>query len=132
MGADHHDLVGEVGARDLGDGVVGHLVVVVELGLDVDLQLDLLVVLQQAQDPVVVLGRHGDGGDADALAGLAGAGAVDAQDAVGAGADLNRGEDLLGLQELVERLLELAPLERALAELPQPTVIGHPERHQSG
>ena len=58
MGAGHDELVPLVGAGDLGHRVVGLGVVLVEAGGDVDLELDGLVVIEQAEDLVVVLGGH--------------------------------------------------------------------------
>ena len=53
--AQHHELVLQVGAGDLGDRVVGHQVVVVELDREVDGHLELLALLAHPDQPVVVL-----------------------------------------------------------------------------
>ena len=64
VAAEHDDLVLQVGAGDLGDRVVGHQVVVVELDRELDGHLDLLARLDHPNQPVVVLlGQHDLGRD---------------------------------------------------------------------
>ena len=61
-----------VGARDLGDRVVGHHVVVVEARADVHLHLDVAPLRHQPRQPVVLLGGDHQPGHARVLARLAG------------------------------------------------------------
>ena len=58
VGADHHDLVLLVGARDLGDRVPLHLVFVDERGLHVELELHGDVAVEQPGDAPEVLRLH--------------------------------------------------------------------------
>ncbi len=117
VGAQHHDLVRQVRAGNLRHRVVGHQVIVVKLGPDVDLELDLLFFVQQARDPVVVLERHRQRRHADALAGLARAGAAEPQRAAVPGAQVDRGQSLFLDEKLVELRAQLPTLPRALAPL---------------
>ena len=113
VGAHHDDLGLLVGAGDLGHGVVGHQVVVVEAGLDVDLQLDLELAVEQPADAVVVLGGHDQGGDPGVLVLLPRAAARHAHDAAVALARLDRGQRLLRDEELAQLPLELEPPDQA-------------------
>ncbi len=62
MAADHHDLVREVAAGQIGDHVVVERIVVAEDVADLDLHLDRRSGGQQPHHPVVVLGRDHDAG----------------------------------------------------------------------
>src|SRR4029077_2136073 len=70
VGTGHHDLPFLVGPGDLGDDVVGRGIVVEEAGLEVDLQLHRLPLVDQPDHVVVRLGGHDQGGYAFALAGV--------------------------------------------------------------
>ena len=63
-----NQLVAQIRPRDLRDRVVAVEILVVKAGLDLDLELDLLLGLEQTHDPVVVLRGHHQRRHAGALA----------------------------------------------------------------
>ena len=91
VGAEHDDLVGLVGAGDVGDHVERVLVGIVEGVADVQFHPDRLPKLDQARNPAVVLHRH----DRDRVRGLVGrvaaAGAAGEHGAAIAAAGLEQG-----------------------------------------
>src|SRR5208283_3045666 len=72
--AQHHELIFLVRARNLGDGVVLHRIVIVESVGNVQLERDILLLLQQPRDASPVLDRNGelrDGGGLSSFVGSA-------------------------------------------------------------
>ena len=107
MRAQHDDFATLVGTRNLGDGVVGVGIGIVELVADVDLQLDGNLAVEQARETSIVFDGHHQRGDTGGIARHVSGPALHEDSAtVSAAAGIDDGGDVLVHEELVQRLLE--------------------------
>ena len=121
MGADQDDLVGEVGARKLGDDVRRRHGVPVEGGLEIELELDVDVTIEKTQDPVVLLGGHRHVGyPVGTIWPTVSTAAPHPDDAVGAGRHVHQRDDTFLLEKGGENRPELPLLD---ATSPPPSAV---------
>ena len=99
MGADHHQLVGLVGARNLRDHVERVQIGIVERVLDVELERDGNLLVEDAHETVVVLDRENDLGHGRRIRGVAGAAALHEHRAAIASAGFERRGDAFAHEE---------------------------------
>ena len=134
MAAEHHDLVGLVAARDLGDDVVARSSLRVRPVDDVEFELDGTLVVEQAPDPPVVLVPHDD--DRRRL-GLVEGTVVERADLTVVSSGIgDPDEDAVCHEKRVELFVELIRRQRAarrVSAVPAGSALGgHPPRPAGG
>ena len=60
MSAEHDQFVLEIGAGNLGDGVIGHQVIIMELDREIDGHFDFLALFAHPDQSVVLFHRQDD------------------------------------------------------------------------
>src|ERR1700722_4212293 len=112
MRAQHYEFIFLVGARNFGNGVVLHSIVVVESTGNVEFEGHIFFLLQEPRDAGPVLGSHRQLGDRGGLAGFVGPSRLDEYRAAAssAAAVVDYGENLFIGEKLIQVLDELLAL----------------------